>query len=138
MTQSQAPSLAIRLRLSNESDKEIEYITGFDAADLVGYRLYRRVGEREWKFLPKTGARNESLLLRMLVVTTPISDLNPAQSWSTTLLIRAIPLEEMKTIEEGYDEEHAFSIFVKLGSTEERDAPIELVSEAFVPLKRNK
>jgi hypothetical protein len=118
--------IVIRLRLSNETDHEINYLTAFGSVKPLGYRFYRNVGEPIWKFLPKTPEQTESAFVQSGIAGD----------------FRYLRLEPNGAIEfeigdrENTDhltvEEHKFAVFIK--SDTKTDVVTSLESEPFRPI----
>ena len=131
-------SIAVRLRLSNESNDEILYLAGFDSAQPYGYRLFRIIGAETWDSLPRTTERTEPLYVANSGGKYAYIRLKPNSILEYEVADSANPSSATERSKGGYDEEHAFSVFIKLAGPQGSDTPIELVTEQFIPLKRDR
>jgi hypothetical protein len=52
-------TLAVRMRLSNESMSPVFYLAGTSVIP-QGYKLFRKIGETSWQYLPKSRGREGS------------------------------------------------------------------------------
>gem|GEM_PF-3338150 len=131
-------SIAVRLRLSNESNDEIVYLAGFDSTQPYGYRLFRAIGERAWDALPRTTQRTEPLYVANSGGKYSYIRLKPNSTLEYEIADSANPSRATESSKGGYDEEHAFSVFIRLAGPQGSDSPIELVTEPFIPLKHDR
>jgi hypothetical protein len=116
--------LAVRMRLSNESDWYIKYPARSTGSILPeGYHYFRKVGEKHWQSLPPSRGR--------------VGD-QPGPEFSGDG-IRWLELAPYASVEfeilnwSNAAEEHCFSTFVK---TDENPTPIEEKSNIFRPLTK--
>jgi len=121
-------SIAVRLRLSNEGNDEIVYLTGLNSIEPFGYRLFRNIGGTEWEFSPKTKQRSESLFMQSGTGASNYLRLKPNS-------VLEFDLSDWSQRQDKPDEEHAFSIFIKMGGKNGSDLPVELISDTFRPLR---
>ena len=131
-------SIAVRLRLSNESNDEILYLAGFDSTQPYGYRLFRAIGDQAWDSLPRTTQRTEPLYVANSRGRYSYIRLKPNSTLEYEVPDSANPSSATERSKGGYDEEHAFGVFIKLAGPQGSDTPIELVSEPFIPLKHDR
>jgi len=119
-----AQSVGVHLRFENNSDVYVYYLTRLNSVTPVGYRLSRKVDDKRWDFLPRRSeyefAGEGFEYLELPPKSSVAYELN---DWSNPTAA-------------GYDEEHAFSIFVKLGGGNVNDARIELITAPFRPLRK--
>jgi hypothetical protein len=116
--------LAVRLRLSNQTDWYVEYLAASTGSILpVGYQYYRPVGEKEWKSLPPSRGRSAQSL--------PIEFKGDGYRWLELPPGASVEFEIYNW--SSAREEHAFSSFIK---TDPDRAPNEIVSDTFKPLVR--
>jgi hypothetical protein len=114
-------SLAVRLRFSNDSNSHISFISPVVVLQPVGYRLYRAVGESEWRYRSATRNRDGG-------PGTEFSD-NPSYRWLVLAPRSAVEFEVDDFTTQ--TEEHAFSILF----TYFDERPIrEVVSNPYRPL----
>jgi hypothetical protein len=115
-------NIAVRYRLSNETDHWISYLAESSSISPAGYRLYRKIGTSEWNSTNPSRAKSGA----------PGSDLK-----ADTLLHRWIEFPRHAAIElELFDsasgeEEHAYSVIIKDG-----DKEYEKISQAFLPVAK--
>jgi hypothetical protein len=112
-------TLAVRMRLSNESTSPVFYLAGTSVIP-QGYKLFRKIGETSWQYLPKSRGREGS----------PGSEFSGvAYTW---LELPAGASIEFETYDwSAKDEEHAFSAFIR----EDKNAVSqEVTSDTYRPI----
>jgi hypothetical protein len=112
-------TLAVRMRLSNESMSPVFYLAGTSVIP-QGYKLFRKIGETSWQYLPKSRGREGS----------PGSEFSGvAYTW---LELPAGASIEFETYDwSAKDEEHAFSAFIR----EDKNAVSqEVTSDTYRPI----
>jgi hypothetical protein len=117
-------SIGVRLKLVNKSASAVYYKTYFESSTPAGHRFFKKSGETEWTVLPRRSKEEfagegfqYSRLAPQSEVEYELSD------WSNPT-------------PEGHEEEHAFSVFIRLGDRADNNDPIELATKPFVPLNR--
>ena len=120
----------VRLRLINGSSNEVVYLTGLDSVEPRGFKLSKAKNDDELNFLPEAKERTEASLKSHFGGSLRYLRLSPNSALDFDVPDWGNPRHD------GEDEEHAFSIFIKLGGVDGSDAPIELISEIFKPLKK--
>jgi hypothetical protein len=118
----------VRLRLSNSSRNEIQFLTWQDSVTPVGYRLLKKVSASEFGPLSKTERSPQNLKLS-LGANFRYLRLPPNGAVEFDLPDWGNPTKDEEF------PEHAFSIFVKAGGGQGNDGIVELVSETFKPLR---
>ena len=112
-------TLAVRMRLSNESMSPVFYLAGSSVIP-QGYKLFRKIGETSWQYLPKSHGREGP----------PGSEFSGvAYTW---LELPAGASIEFETYDwSAKDEEHAFSAFVR---QDKNASPQEVTSDPYRPI----
>ena len=112
-------TLAVRMRLSNESTSPVFYLAGTSVIP-QGYKLFRKVGETSWQYLPKSRGREGP----------PGSEFSGvAYTWLELPAGAAIEFEVYDW--SAKDEEHALSAFIR---QDKNAVPQEVTSDTYQPI----
>lgn len=112
--------IAIRLRLSNESDHSVEYLASSSDLSSLGYRWERKTDKKDWEFTPPSRGRDG----------TPGSEFTGiGYTWRVLPAHSAVETENLSYTAK--DEVFAFSTFIRKGPESQ---PQEVVSNVIHPL----
>jgi len=112
--------IAIKVRLTNDSDENIEYLSSSIHSRPLGYRWERKIGAKDWYFTPPSRGRDGVPGIEFTGIGYAWRVLPPHSSVEGEVLSYT-----------SKDEEFAFSTFVR---NNPEDSMCEIVSDVIRPL----
>jgi len=110
--------LLVRFRLANNGEQRVYYLAGLNSIEPVGYTLFRKGGEQNWKATSPARGREGSFT-------------GGGTQWLLLPPCTAVEFETLDLSTRG--EEHAISIFLNYQPSHE--GRIEFVSDLYSPMK---
>lgn len=125
LDESPFPTIAVRMRLSNDSGRYISYLSGQKSVHPLHLKLSRVNTDANWNSQPNLSNRSEKAFIK-----TGISG-----NYNHLLLPPYTSIEfniyDSASAAKGIQPERAYSIFVNLDPSEETSMPVELISNSF-------